>query len=113
MRFYFEEGVKCRMYSKSSHSVRSFIGGFPRHDREFSLVLLIVQELETIGGYLETKEGQLNEQSDYILQLADRCIRGNQPRHFTIPCFLFFKSFSCNTYGTARKCCKQKAYVQS
>src|SRR5713226_7307978 len=86
VRLDFKECVKRWMNPKSPNSVRSFIGGFSRHDREFALVLLIVQELETIGGYLETKEGQFNEQSDYILQLADRCIRGNQPRHFTIPC---------------------------
>jgi len=27
-----------------------------------------------------------------------------------LPCFLFLKSFSCNTYGSSRKCCKQKTY---
>ena len=27
-----------------------------------------------------------------------------------LPCFLLLKSFSCNTYGSPRKCCKQKTY---
>src|SRR5229473_6111889 len=26
------------------------------------------------------------------------------------PCFLLLNSFSCNTYGSPRKCCKQKTY---
>src|SRR5258708_16468222 len=35
------------------------------------------------------------------------------PRYLVIslrPYFLFSKSFSCNTYGSPRKCCKQKTY---
>jgi hypothetical protein len=27
-----------------------------------------------------------------------------------LPCFLLLKSFSCNTYESPRKCCKQKTY---
>src|SRR5216684_5865696 len=29
------------------------------------------------------------------------------------PCFLFLKSFICNTYVPPRKCCKQKTYAQA
>jgi hypothetical protein len=44
------------MYPKSSNTVRSFVGGFSRHHEEFSLVLLVIQELEAIGCHLKANE---------------------------------------------------------
>src|SRR5712664_1039520 len=73
--------------------------------------------LTLLESYLFKNTGGRGYSRRSDLRLFRRANAPHSPKSFPylgtslLPCFLLLKSFNCNTYGSPRKCCKQKTYV--